>query len=164
MSFIKKLKATAPANRAFVFAYVDAGQWLDFAESFNIKGTDIAFVVWNVYSGYFASVQPLDFTRDQSDLNVSKLLQDYRDGNVVKHKVKGSSFMEFVSSHYRMGIVYALVFILATAVFWQHLGGGTDERKQPNFDRSYQKDERESLMASAEVYESRSGDIVNMGT
>ena len=53
--FIKMLKAAAPANRAFVFAYVDSLKWPSFCRTFHIdKHSNFPeFIIWDGSSTYF---------------------------------------------------------------------------------------------------------------
>ena len=55
MSFIKMLKAAAPANRAFVFAYVDTLKWRSFCQTFHIhKHSNLPrLIIWDGGTIYF---------------------------------------------------------------------------------------------------------------
>ncbi|MCO5570740.1 hypothetical protein L7F22_024468 [Adiantum nelumboides] len=115
MSFIKKLKAAAPANRAFLFAYVDWRKWPSFVDSFNIdlKPGVPAFIVWNGDSTYFLSGENYDFGGERSDSYITFFLQEYKEGRAKQLNMKGPSFTDFIWSLFSMRSVYILVLIAA---------------------------------------------------
>ncbi|MCO5576558.1 hypothetical protein L7F22_030370 [Adiantum nelumboides] len=115
VSFIKKLKAAAPANRAFLFAYVDWRKWPSFVDSFNIdlKPGVPAFIVWNGDSTYFLSGENYDFGGERADSYITFFLQEYKEGRAKQLNMKGPSFRDFIWSLFSMRSVYILVLIAA---------------------------------------------------
>eukprot|EP00249_Psilotum_nudum_P027252 c34704_g1_i1 orf=229-1575(-) len=145
-SIIKEMKAAAPANRAFVFAYVDAVKWPEFVESFHTRGSTFPrFVIWNGDSDYFVTTTPLAFTGEQSGLYMTEVLQEYNEGKAIRHKIKGPSLMGFVTSNLGLTVAYALILIVVTVVFFQnHSVSNTDKGKHELTMTEDKKDELSS--------------------
>eukprot|EP00250_Pteridium_aquilinum_P008794 c18213_g1_i1 orf=698-2020(-) len=156
--FIKKLKAAAPANRAFVFAYVDTFKWPSFVDSFRIdvKTKTPAFIVWNGDSTYFVSAEDYDFGGERAEAYITFFLQEYKEGKAKKLDVKGPSFTEFIWSLISMRSVYILLVIAGVIIFAQSLLGSDsgDVRKkqleQEEINNGLDKDRTSSNHSSSE--------------
>lgn len=125
VSFIKKLKAAAPANRAFVFAYTDTLKWPSFTTTFHIdeQSKVPVFIVWDGDSTYFVSAEGYDFGGERAEAYITFFLQEFKEGKAKKLNVKGPSFMEFVRSLISMKSVYILFFIVGVIIFAQNIWG-----------------------------------------
>lgn len=54
---------------------------------------------------------------------ISRFLEGYRQGNTIKKKLKGPSFMGFINSLITVNSIYLIVFIVAVLMLVQHFGG-----------------------------------------
>ncbi|KAI5063402.1 hypothetical protein GOP47_0021949 [Adiantum capillus-veneris] len=144
-SFVKKLKAAAPANRAFLFAYVDSRKWPSFVDSFNIdvKPGVPAFIVWNGDSTYFLSAENYDFGGERAESYITFFLQEYKEGKAKQLNMKGPSFTDFLWSLISMRSVYILVLIVAVFFLAQSMlrSESTDGRKG----QLHQEDDNDGL-------------------
>jgi hypothetical protein len=68
ISFVKMLKAAAPANRGFIFAYVDSLKWRSFCQTFQIHrySNFPRLVIWDGGTTFFeVSNYVKPFSRDK---------------------------------------------------------------------------------------------------
>lgn len=125
VSFIKKLKAAAPANRAFLFAYVDVLEWPPFVATFHINQQSNlpTLVIWDGDTTYFVNNEGYDFTGERAEAYITFFLQDYKEGKATRHKTKGPSFTEYLASNISFKTVYILIFIVGVIIFAQNIWG-----------------------------------------
>ncbi|KAH7444858.1 hypothetical protein KP509_02G094300 [Ceratopteris richardii] len=167
-SFIRQLKAAAPANRGFIFAYVDKHEWPSFVDSLNIdvkKGIP-AFIVWDGDSTYFMSAENYDFGGENSESYITFFLQEYKEGKVKKLSMKGPSFTDFLWSLIGIRSVYILVVITAVIFLVQGKlnSDSSDFQKKQLEDEGHDNDHEplrsgESHAAGESSYDSYNGPV-----
>ncbi|KAL2231890.1 protein disulfide isomerase-like 5-2 [Sesamum indicum] len=113
---VKVLKAAASANRDLVFGYVGFKQWEDFVESFEVyKKTPLPrMVVWHGDEEYYVVIGSESMNETDIGTQVSRFLEGYREGNVVKKSVAGPTLMGFLNS--QIGVKIVLIFIFVALV------------------------------------------------
>ncbi|KAI3820123.1 hypothetical protein L1987_13981 [Smallanthus sonchifolius] len=112
--FIKLLRAAAPANRDFVFAYVGFNQWQDFTEAFEVgRKTPLPkMVVWDGNEVFYSVVGSESIHSEDQASQITLFLERFREGKVIE-KALGPSFLGYILSLLGMRTVYILVFLVA---------------------------------------------------
>lgn len=115
---LKVLKAPASENRDLVFGYVGFKQWEDFAESFDVseKTKLPKMVVWDGDEKYYLVIG--SESNDETDMGtqVSRFLEGYREGRVIKKRYSGSVLMDFINSQLGGRYVLILIFVVLVMV------------------------------------------------
>ncbi|BBN12954.1 hypothetical protein MPTK1_5g24280 [Marchantia polymorpha subsp. ruderalis] len=138
--FMKMLKAAAPANRGFIFSYVDAAKWPSFLKPFGIeKGTTLpTLIVWNGLAEYSSHENEAAFIARDAEAQITKFLQDYKNNKVKRLKVKEPSFMEKTKdilwglpTLYMIFTIFVVVWLLQGCT-WKDVmrDGGLEEQHQ----------------------------------
>jgi protein disulfide-isomerase A1 len=147
-SFLRKMKAAAPAHRSFVFAYVVASEWPAFIRPFKVLAKPKSksksksssspskeqlllptMVIWDGQF-YVCSDNPAAFVGDLIELEISKLLQGFKDRSIPRHKLKGPSLYERATENIGLTLTYviliaAILYTLLSSLDWSAF---TDDR------------------------------------
>ncbi|KAL6525232.1 Protein disulfide-isomerase 5-2 [Orobanche minor] len=115
---IKVLKAAASANRDLIFGYVGVKQWEDFVESFEVdKKTQLPkMVVWDGDEDYYAVIGSDSLDETDTDNQVSKFLEGYREGSVIRKHISGPTLMGFIKSNIGVKIFFIFLFVLLVMI------------------------------------------------
>lgn len=153
LAFIQKLKAAVPANRAFVFAYVETSKAQAFVQPFGIGTGSVlpTVVIWDGESHFSKSDYPEAFIGADAEAQLTKFLQEYRDGKLklkallqppllqlAKKFVLGGPTLFFV------GILVVVVVLLQGFKWNAHDGDHPDEH---NRERSRRADLEGDVLA-----------------
>ncbi|XP_051139139.1 protein disulfide isomerase-like 5-2 [Andrographis paniculata] len=113
---IKTLKSAASANRDLIFGYAGLKQWEDFVESFAVnKKTPLPMmVVWNGAEEYYTVIGSESMNSTDIGNQISRFLEGYRSGNVIKKRISGPSLMDFIKS--QIGVQIGLIFFFVVLV------------------------------------------------
>ncbi|KAL6515601.1 Thioredoxin-like domain [Orobanche hederae] len=114
---IKVLKAAASANRDLIFGYVGVKQWEDFVESFEVdKKTQLPkMVVWDGDEDYYAVIGSDSLEETDMGNQVSKFLEGYREGSVIRKHISGPTLMGFIKSN--IGVkIFIFLFVLLVMI------------------------------------------------
>ncbi|XP_073290125.1 protein disulfide isomerase-like 5-2 [Primulina huaijiensis] len=113
---LKVLKAAASENRDLVFGYVGFKQWEDFAESFDVseKTKLPKMVLWDGNEKYYLVIGSERIDETDMGTQVSRFLEGYRVGRVMKKHYGGSVLMDFINS--QLGGRYVLILIFVALV------------------------------------------------
>ncbi|XP_073134082.1 protein disulfide-isomerase 5-2-like isoform X2 [Henckelia pumila] len=115
---LKVLKAAASENRDLIFGYVGFKQWEDFAESFDVsKKTKLPkMVLWDGDEEYYLVIGSESIDETDMWTQVSKFLEGYREGRVIKKRYAGSALMDFINSQLGGRYVLILIFVVLVMV------------------------------------------------
>ncbi|CAM6086549.1 unnamed protein product [Calypogeia fissa] len=118
VSFIQKLKMAAPANRAFVFAYVETTKALAFVEPFGIgKASSLpTVVIWDGESHFSKSDDLEAFVGADAEAQLTKFLQDFRDGKLKLRALLSPPFLQLARKILFGGPTLFLVCVLIVVV------------------------------------------------
>ncbi|KAL2653309.1 hypothetical protein R1flu_021437 [Riccia fluitans] len=137
--FIKMLKSAAPANRGFVFAYVDAAMWPAFVKPFGVEKTTVlpTVVIWNGLAEYSAHEDEEAFTASDAQAQITRFLQDFKSNKVKRLKMKEPSFLEKVKEIiwglpivYMIVTIFILVWVLQGCAGKEIIGDGSVVEQQ----------------------------------
>ncbi|XP_078172090.1 PDI-like 5-2 [Carex rostrata] len=122
---IRVLRSAANANRDLIFSFVGVKQWEEFADGFDAtKSAQLPkVVVWDGNEEYELVVGSERLEEEDRGTQISRFLEGYRQGNTIKKKLKGPSFMGFINSLITVNSIYLIVFIVAVLMLVQHFGG-----------------------------------------
>jgi protein disulfide-isomerase A1 len=143
-SFLRKMKAAAPAHRSFVFAHVVASEWPAFIRPFKVLAKPKSksksssspskeqlllptMVIWDGQF-YVCSDNPAAFVGDSIELEISKLLQGFKDRSIPRHKLKGPSLYERATENISLTLTYAILiaailYTLLSSLDWSAFTG-----------------------------------------
>ncbi|KAL8459652.1 hypothetical protein ACS0TY_036949 [Phlomoides rotata] len=113
---LEVLKAAASENRDLIFGYAGFKQWEEFAESFEVdKKTKLPkIVVWDGNEEYYSVIGSESIDETDMGSHMSRFLEGYRGGNVIKKCITGPTLMSFIKS--QLGVIIILVIISVVLV------------------------------------------------
>ncbi|KAJ3700371.1 hypothetical protein LUZ61_004076 [Rhynchospora tenuis] len=128
---IRVLRSAANANRDLIFSFVGVQQWADFADRFDaIKSVHLPkMLVWDGNEEYELVVGSEKLKEEDRGSQISRFLEGYRQGNIIKKKLKGPSLIGFINSLISLKSIYLVVFIVAILMFVQQFGGQSGENQ-----------------------------------
>ncbi|XP_020231698.1 protein disulfide-isomerase 5-2 [Cajanus cajan] len=153
---IKLLKAAASANRDLIFGYLGVNQLEEFAEKFDIDTKLPKMVIWDKSDEYLTVVDSESIEGEDQGTQISKFLEGYREGRIVKKSFSGPSLMRFIRRSFDIRMVYIVVFVVAVLMLIQSFSKGGDEYQSvPN---QVQTDHASSSVSEVESKEYKPGD------
>ncbi|GAB2291180.1 Protein disulfide-isomerase 5-2 [Dionaea muscipula] len=125
---IKLLKASASANRDFLFAYVGLKQWEDFVGTFSIgkKSKLPKMLVWDGNEDYFSVTGCESVGEEDQGHEIARFLDGFRVGRTEAKKISGPSFISFINSLVGLRLVFIIVFVVAVLMLIQTIGNVDD--------------------------------------
>ncbi|OEL27780.1 Protein disulfide isomerase-like 5-3 [Dichanthelium oligosanthes] len=123
---IKVLRSAANANHDLVFGYLGVNQWLEFTETFDVKGSQLPkIIVWDTKEEYEV-VEGSESLEGDYGSQVSRFLEGYRAGRTIKKKVgRGSPTLLGLNA------IYILILLVAILVALMYFSGQGEEEQQP---------------------------------
>lgn len=153
---VKLLKAAASANRDLIFGYLGVNQLEEFAEKFDIDTKLPKMVIWDKSDEYLTVVDSESIEGEDQGTQISKFLEGYREGRIVKKSFSGPSLMRFIRRSFDIRMVYVVVFVVAVLMLIQSFSKGGDEYQSvPN---QVQTDHASSSVSEVESKEYKPGD------
>ncbi|KAF3793402.1 disulfide-isomerase 5-2 protein [Nymphaea thermarum] len=125
VKLIKMLRAAASANRDLIFAYVGWEQWEGFVEAFDVnRWTSLPrMVVWDGKEEYYSVEGSESLVDEDHGSQISRFLEGYREGRIVKKTFAGPSFIGYINSLISINTVYLIVFIVVIVMLIRSIGG-----------------------------------------
>ncbi|CAA3012920.1 disulfide isomerase-like 5-2 [Olea europaea subsp. europaea] len=151
LGLIRILKAAASANRDLIFGYVGVKQWEDFTESFEVdKKTKLPkMIVWDGNEKYFSIIGSESIEETDIGTQISRFLEDYREGNVIQKRITGLSFIDFIGSQMGIRLVFMIIFVVAVMILILTIG----KEEPPRVGRRDQVDHGGSSVSQKEAIE-----------
>ncbi|XP_022858165.1 protein disulfide-isomerase 5-2-like [Olea europaea var. sylvestris] len=151
LGLIRILKAAASANRDLIFGYVGVKQWEDFTESFEVdKKTKLPkMIVWDGNEKYFSIIGSESIEETDIGTQISRFLEDYREGNVIQKRITGLSFIDFIGSQMGIRLVLMIIFVVAVMILILTIG----KEEPPRVGRRDQVDHGGSSVSQKEAIE-----------
>ncbi|CAL5021520.1 unnamed protein product [Urochloa decumbens] len=124
---IKVLRSAANANHDLVFGYVGVEQWLEFTETFDVKGSELPkIIVWDTKEEYEVVEGSERLEEGDYGSQVSRFLEGYREGRTVKRIVgRGSPTLLGLNA------IYILILLVAILVALMYFSGQGEEEQRP---------------------------------
>ncbi|CAL4887406.1 unnamed protein product [Urochloa decumbens] len=124
---IKVLRSAANANHDLVFGYVGVEQWLEFTETFDVKGSELPkIIVWDTKEEYEVVEGSERLEEGDYGSQVSRFLEGYREGRTVK-KIVGRGSPTLLG----LNAIYILILLVAILVALMYFSGQGEEEQRP---------------------------------
>ncbi|CAL5057789.1 unnamed protein product [Urochloa decumbens] len=124
---IKVLRSAANANHDLVFGYVGVEQWLEFTETFDVKGSELPkIIVWDTKEEYEVVEGSERLEEGDHGSQVSRFLEGYREGRTVK-KIVGRGSPTLLG----LNAIYILILLVAILVALMYFSGQGEEEQRP---------------------------------